>query len=756
MFSNGGRAMSDANTPGASAAAPEKVGVIVIHGVGDAEVGWINDYIVSELKKHETQLEFEDYSRVYRLSDLARMRKRRSLEVPEENKFFRSVMRRARLGDRADLAFAELHWADMSEVGETTISRLINILKLFFEAPHILGVTLLQDCSGVIQGLIRQLILTALWLLRWPIAGLQMAIFGSAFGFVLLKQTAAAVNAVGRAFGGGHYPMIITPAILPLVVVMLLLATAAAGFVMARWRATQDIGLTGLGLTTAFFSSALIVVTILLTYVIPTQVIIDMLRFVVAAADSGLSLVTHSRTAFSDKLQPYEALSLADSGKVETYLAVSGWMIVGVWAAWNLVVVSAVVLISAVGLSRIVVPSRSRGLPLRRPASAVGLAIIQAILWKLVICPMSIVVILMLVPTAGHGCRDNCTWSIDGFFGVDDILVRMVIISFLNAIVSVAIGLLVLALSGLRASSIANSKRDLLGVTKDIPRLIVNSKVLAFLLLCNIVTITVYYFGLGSSSQQFIWITHLLAKNEAFYYLRLLMSGTAIATLAPYAFAAFHDASRSMLHIARDLVDHHYNPRFAMMRLLVPGAALRRGPFPRRMRVQARLQELMSEVIVPSQFDRLVFLTHSQGSVIMHDYLRSAAGKDLVESFRRIDIVTLASPLSHLYQHYFQNYETTTMSAHQLNPKLATWTNMWRIDDPIGNRVDIVKDDFIVNVQLGQGGHVNYWKEPEVCAAILDVIDPARITARTTAAAPSSGTAPTVPPLFPMLTAEAG
>jgi len=54
---------------------------------------------------------------------------------------------------------------------------------------------------------------------------------------------------------------------------------------------------------------------------------------------------------------------------------------------------------------------------------------------------------------------------------------------------------------------------------------------------------------------------------------------------------------------------------------------------------------------------------------------------------------------------------------------------MWRVDDPIGNRVDLFGGNVVRNIPLRPGGHVDYWKDPEVIRAILDLIDERPVSA---------------------------
>jgi hypothetical protein len=121
-------------------------------------------------------------------------------------------------------------------------------------------------------------------------------------------------------------------------------------------------------------------------------------------------------------------------------------------------------------------------------------------------------------------------------------------------------------------------------------------------------------------------------------------------------------------------------------------------------------------------FDQIIFLAHSQGSVILYEYLRSTDDNTAFNNIKRIDVVTLGSPLTHLYQYYFDEYGRQKPEASSLHPQLKTWTNLWRVDDPIGNRVDIVAGNFVTNEVLGPGGHQNYWREARVRQVLMGLV----------------------------------
>jgi hypothetical protein len=202
-----------------------------------------------------------------------------------------------------------------------------------------------------------------------------------------------------------------------------------------------------------------------------------------------------------------------------------------------------------------------------------------------------------------------------------------------------------------------------------------------------------------------------------------MVGGGSALSAAFYAFRALQHASRGIVHIGRDLVDHQFTPRFPLSRMLLPRPAHRNAAFPRRARIETRLDVLLKEIVDAEQFDRLIFVAHSQGSVILHDYLSGNRDDASIRRARRVDILTLGSPLSHLYQYYFARYEATSAGPEALNPRLNSWINMWRVDDPIGNRIDLFGGAFVENIPLRPGGHVDYWRDPEVIRSIIDLIE---------------------------------
>jgi hypothetical protein len=169
------------------------------------------------------------------------------------------------------------------------------------------------------------------------------------------------------------------------------------------------------------------------------------------------------------------------------------------------------------------------------------------------------------------------------------------------------------------------------------------------------------------------------------------------------------------IHITRDLIDYQYSSRRLIHGRLV-------STKPRRERVSERLNTLVREVICKDPpFNDLIFVAHSQGSVIVYDYLLQE-GKECKELLRaRPHLITFGSPLSHLYQFYFKEYAELAQGITRLRPQLSSWTNFYRVDDYVGRSID-EGGGFVRNIVMPAGGHMEYWRERRLSEALLECI----------------------------------
>jgi hypothetical protein len=97
---------------------------------------------------------------------------------------------------------------------------------------------------------------------------------------------------------------------------------------------------------------------------------------------------------------------------------------------------------------------------------------------------------------------------------------------------------------------------------------------------------------------------------------------------------------------------------------------------------------------------------------------------------REVRLVTMGSPLTHLYRHYFPHrYQSLKDKAGNINPVhwvelrnvVTCWRNLFRIDDFVGTEIEGPKW-FPDNRWVYGRGHVGYWTDPEALGVLRDLL----------------------------------
>lgn len=666
-----------ADEPGA--AGSERVGVIVIHGVGETEAGWINDHLIPCIEAHPRSPQFAHFSEVYDLPDRGRNR---------PGQTFEAYVRRGHSAAGNPLAVLELTWADLSRIGTGALANWLVMLKLFYEAPQVLGDCFFDKSKNGLVTAIAALVRLANWILRWPITGLN----------TVALVCAVALLARQKLIEIGQLKPFLTLDLAD-VMVGLLAALAIAALLFARWRVYRDIALTDIGMST-MVSSALSAAVILVT-------------------------------------QHFLAPDVLANPAV--YLMAAGVTIFSFWLIWNYAMLIAIMVLAALGLQQVLAGRNTTRVPFVRPAAAVALSVAQGIIYKIVIALLWVFIFVTLDfnERTEAACLDDPLQACSYLTDVQRNLVGIVVFNLLMvSLLGVAFFVIAIARSMLRVP--ARRMRSLANFW--MPRMVVNPLVIFIMLAGTIFNLVIFYWREYIPVDLYKLVdVRLLAWQEVVGY---ILGGGSALTIAFYLVRALQHAARGILHIVRDLVDHQFTPRFTLSRYLLPKPTQAGLAHPRRARIETRLDVLLKEIVDKEHFDRLVFVAHSQGSVILHDYLSSNHDEDAIRYARSIDVLTLGSPLSHLYQYYFAKYAATSAAPDALNPRLTSWTNMWRVDDPIGNRIELFDGNFIRNEPLRPGGHVNYWKDADVIQAIIDLIDGRRVSAPVRAAGQPEQDAP--------------
>lgn len=91
-----------------------------------------------------------------------------------------------------------------------------------------------------------------------------------------------------------------------------------------------------------------------------------------------------------------------------------------------------------------------------------------------------------------------------------------------------------------------------------------------------------------------------------------------------------------------------------------------------------------------------------------------------------VDLVTMGSPFTHLYQHYFPDRYPPLFDGSDLNRRdwgthlpstVQRWLNIYRVDDFVGTHID-GSEGFPTNICIPAGGHTGYWRQREALCAI--------------------------------------
>jgi hypothetical protein len=170
---------------------------------------------------------------------------------------------------------------------------------------------------------------------------------------------------------------------------------------------------------------------------------------------------------------------------------------------------------------------------------------------------------------------------------------------------------------------------------------------------------------------------------------------------------------RGLLHIVMDVEDHFSRPW--------PPFPWREGTeerksFDLRCRIEWRFRCALDELLKDPEITHLAVVAHSQGTVIAVSVLAEAATAEKARGLREVRLLTMGSPFSHLYQHYFPRQYPPLDDGQwgSLKSLLTRWVNIYRVDDFVGTKVAGRHGWPIENVGVAAGGHTNYWRQPSV------------------------------------------
>lgn len=214
-----------------------------------------------------------------------------------------------------------------------------------------------------------------------------------------------------------------------------------------------------------------------------------------------------------------------------------------------------------------------------------------------------------------------------------------------------------------------------------------------------------YLAGTSPGSGQPIWTTDsVLATLNEFHNDITGMNGLAVAAAALLGFAIYRgwDFIAAALGVARDI--SVYSTR-THAEAPAPDNDSR---YIQRERILARFRLVHDHMRRQMDYDRLIVVAHSQGTIIA---AQSLAANDLPDRPRFL--LTMGSPLTHIYGQYFAK----GFGLPSLSGRLQRWINIYRCDDFVGTFIR-TDDGVVENLRVDANGHTGYWTDRNVWSAL--------------------------------------
>jgi hypothetical protein len=323
---------------------------------------------------------------------------------------------------------------------------------------------------------------------------------------------------------------------------------------------------------------------------------------------------------------------------------------------------------------------------------------------------------VMVVPAIGIAMLKE--WSPDAVSGKDPVFAN----TFLAFTQDMALTLVVAACAVLvwlaRARSVRREPRPYTAeTTRRIPRLLVNDIIVAAIVAVSLAGAVATIYAALSGQPRF---GGLLSE-----YRRLTVGGTLI--LVVVISAVFQKGLGNALHILMDIVSH-----FSREHLPVPSLSKTEKPdlndFTVQQKLEARFRSVLDEVLQMGNVTHLTIVAHSQGTMIAIDVLWFTWAANRLHGIE-VDLVTMGSPFTHLYQYYFPNRYPPLFIDGGLNDQwgshltttVKSWLNIYRVDDFVGTHID-GNGTFPTNVCIAAGGHTGYWHQREALEAMRECL----------------------------------
>ncbi|QEG25034.1 hypothetical protein [Mariniblastus fucicola] len=287
-----------------------------------------------------------------------------------------------------------------------------------------------------------------------------------------------------------------------------------------------------------------------------------------------------------------------------------------------------------------------------------------------------------------------------------------------------------------------------------VPRLLVHPALQMTLGICTIIGVSlVMWISIvenSGSSWESDRLSNLMGMANKYAIAVLMPLGGIVLFLLP--------KMRGVFDIILDVVNHFYFRATQIKDALddddefdIRESTFEAGTlyFSRRDQILKRIKRILAHY--RDQYDHrpdLVMVAHSQGTVDVIETLNDPEMDWLRNSFGKITLVTMGSPVTHLYQHYFGHFypRFTDRFWSTLHQNVDRWVNVFRVDDFVGLDIDFghlpqthqkciemesetgpnqcqLHFAHCSNHPVGARGHVKYWADIEVLEILKAELD---------------------------------
>ena len=664
----------------------QHVAVIIAHGVGEADPGYAATTLSRTLGKC-ADFKPDEELKVRYLPDP-------HAPPSQEDRTFPVFFSSGELAGGRRVTFAELYWADWSRIAPSRLAAVLGFFRIIFESHHFVY-GMLDRRRSLGCRILRRLLLIASWMLRGPIIGMVFAISALLWGALYVSPwVLEKVFSETVVFAG--------------VSALLFIASSVALVFAIKWRDTTWYD----PIVWTMVASGLLAAAFTLASVGVLDIPIE------GTCPQWPNLAPDCRQNFIDLV----------------YIVLTG-----LWRVWGAIVLAAFALAIGVAIYWY------RRDPDNAPPvlTALGVVLLQFVLWTALVGTAAMPMIYRAEEVKGiYALQQDAKQKQVGYlpsavagqvsaqklFKVvpwdpkeSPWIDRLAFGYGFNGVMIASVLLIGIA-THLRRYPLA--RRPSIGPER-MPRMVIGSAILIVLMFVTfwqalyLVTQIEPEVVLSLFRGLFSVDIDRTIVDTSTAYKRTIMTIGWISTLALPVLASFRIGN--FVHIARDLIDHQYSHKRASMLTQVRRS---RDPelWPRRARIQARLETLLTELVQDGKYDRFIFAVHSQGSVITYDFLKDAGAAIGRLGASKPDIVTFGSPLAHLYQYYFAEYRDLEKDIMSLRGGIGRWVNAYRIDDYIGTDIDRDDKTFVDNRRIDSlGGHVDYWKEEGLAQIVCEL-----------------------------------